>query len=222
MPTEVPTNRPRRSRLRRVVARIAVALAVALSIALAFYAVLAIRFYSHSPRLSRNFAAELNAPLLEIPDEERAWPVYRAILLKRREIPAEFWISEEYINSEARERKLHELNHHLLADVREASKIPRLGFLLRDEIDPADYAWYNPFGFERGVKPALASENPLLLALSVPHVSELREFARQLSVEAIEAAQSGDGPLAVDNVLAMLRIADQLREAPLLVTELSS
>jgi len=217
MQPEESTNRPRRSRLRRVIARIALALAVVLGITLTVYAVLAIRFYSQSPRPARNFAAELNAPLLEIPEEERAWPVYRAILLKRREIPADFWISEEYISSESpREeveaRKLHELNHHLLADVREASKIPRLGFLLRDEIDPLDYAWYNPFGFERGIKPDVASENPPLGAVHLLHIPELREFARQLADEAIRAAADGDAPLAVENVLAMLRIAEQLRE----------
>jgi hypothetical protein len=41
------------------------------------YAASAARVYFSSPQIRRNFAAEYNAPILAVPEQDRAWPLYR-------------------------------------------------------------------------------------------------------------------------------------------------
>jgi len=57
------------------------ATAAVLCLSIALYGVLIIRYFSGSPVIARNYTAEVNATILAVPEEQRAWPIYREALL---------------------------------------------------------------------------------------------------------------------------------------------
>ena len=134
-------QKPTKPRKQRPLRWVLCSLAGLAAMLLLCYGLLAYAFYSNPPRLTRNFAAELNEPILAIPPAERAWPKYRKVLKDFRELEEpspDFWVSEEYIQSDypaEAERAWRELNRHVVPKIRAASKFPRLGFIVRDGTD---------------------------------------------------------------------------------------
>lgn len=192
------------------------------------YAITAYRYYSKSPQITHNYAAGLNAPVLAIPPDEWAWPRYRDILLKlNTELPPEFFSSEPYMSSSnpqaVREGAEWERIRHLLPLVREAAAMPKLGFVLRDQHDPADWAWIRGSDApdtDHGRK--APSENPLMLSVLLPHFDGLRSLAKWLRFDARMAAERSDGGEAAADLIACFNIAGQVRQTPLLVADLVS
>ncbi len=192
------------------------------------YAWLEYRYHSHPPRLTHNYAAELNARALAAPEAERAWAHYRAALLQiNRELPPEFWTSDAYLHSinqeKLREEAAFRQNRELLPLIRAAAAMPTLGFILRDKHDPAELAWMikNQSPEAAGGSGA-PSDNPLLLTLLLPHLRELRSFVRWLQFDVQVAAHERDGSTAAADLIACFGIADQLREIPWIILDMES
>ncbi|HEX7448558.1 MAG TPA: hypothetical protein VF306_13490 [Pirellulales bacterium] len=192
------------------------------------YGITAYRYYSKQPQLTHNYAAELNAPVLAIPPSERAWPRYREILQKLdTTLPPEIWSNESYMNSPepeaVREHAEWEKIRYLFPLVREAASMPKLGFILRDQHDPADLAWiYRSDASGQSPIPKEPSENPLLLTVLLPHLDAIRTLTKWLRFDARIAAEQGDGATAAADMIACLQMADQIRESQLLVADARS
>ena len=188
------------------------------------YGLLAYAFYSNPPRLTRNFAAELNKPILAIPPAERAWPKYREVLKDFRELPSEYWGSDEYIESDSRpedeQRAWRDLNRNVIPKIRAASKFPRLGFVVRDGTD-ADEIGVSPSGTVKfGFEPS--SPNPQIMMVRLEHIAVLDDFVKFLEDDLRRSARDANGTEALEDVVAIVNIADQLREGPLLVSQAAS
>lgn len=195
------------------------------------YGVVAYRYWNNRPKVSRNYSAELNAPLAAVSENQRAWPIYReALFAVSKDVPRHWSDNERQY-----ERVLHvpEVVDHIvrqepmLRRVREAAKLTSLGFTLADAAPPEDRrlrtrrnAWEND---RRPESPEeQPSENPALLNVLLTAGSEIRELSRLLAAHAIVSANRGDMSVAVEDISAIFGMARQVREIPLLVNELLS
>lgn len=198
-----------------------------LLIACAIYGVIAYRYFSQTPRLTRNFAAELNAPILKIPEADRAWPLYRIALEKlNRRLPSEIYVSDEYLECPDRERfrasARFSRNREVLALIKAAAARPRMGFVLSDQWTAEDLPWLKNVyhGAEHSLEPP--SENPMLLAVVLPPRDEMKLFVEMLCFDAEEAAAVGEGARFVEDLSAAIAVADHWREISLTLGDIYS
>jgi len=93
------------------------------------YSVVAYRFWANKPQLTRDLLAELNAPFEQIPVEERAWPKLRSALVQLRP-GIDQWESSKRTAKDwqALEAFVAE-NQQAISRLREAAKLPRLGYI---------------------------------------------------------------------------------------------
>jgi hypothetical protein len=198
-----------------------------LLVACAVYGVIAYRYFSQTPRLTRNFAAELNAPILEIPKADRAWPLYRIALEKlSRRLPSEIYVSDEYLESPDRERfrasAMFAQNRKVLSLIKAAAARPRMGFVLSDQWTAEDLPWLKNSGDGREQTLGPASANPDLMAVLLPPPDDMQLLVELLCFDAWEAAAAGDGACVVDDLSAAIAIAGHFRELPLAVGQVVS
>lgn len=191
----------------------------ALAASVVFYAGLAIWAYSQKPTLSRNFLAEINAPIRAIPPEQRAWPLYREAYLATCPWPEFRELAEPHLREFAQE------NEPALTLYREGAARPRLGAIASSEPDEAiarRNARTRSF-VEPGAGEAADNDeqrNPMLVEVVLPQLTVVREGARLVWIDAYWAARAGDGRRFVADVRAMLRMAEQVREPSTLIAEI--
>lgn len=91
--------------------------------------------------MARNFAAELNVRVENFGYDQRAWPVYREALIELQQDSPEAWrsaVGARQILADPEAVKYLRSRQAALARMREASRLPALGYLLSDVTSPAD------------------------------------------------------------------------------------
>jgi hypothetical protein len=172
-------------------------------------------YWSSVPKPKRNYAAEINAEILAVPEEERAWPLYREALVKLERPPAE-WERHDYHPRAPRWPEVVaylERNQRPLAMLREAAGLPHLGYPLRDAIPREDLILTD------GKEVEEPSENPQLMSVLLLAVQELRPSSEYLAADAHWAAEREDPQRALDDLVAIINMADHIRETPFLVND---
>jgi len=189
------------------------------------YALLSVRYYWGEVRLTRNYVREFNAPILAIPEADRAWPTYRRAYLAAGKWPTERWVESEGPSSPDWERLGGYLaaNNESLRLYREAAAKPALGAVLSTATDEElSRHLEDPVSRNAPIHAVEESENPPFVAVLLPYLRPLRFGSRMLRIDTLLAAEQGDGPRVVENVLAMLAMADHCAEPPLLICDLAS
>lgn len=207
--------------------RILVAIAAIVVVLSASYGWVAHRYWSNPPRLSRNFTAEWNAPILRTPIEQRAWPIYQKLLLEWAEGRVEPVILdfEEVLRDNEKAGWIRSRAASIV-EARRAAHLPRLGGLLYDAPSSDDVRVQSRYSSEQERAQKLQeplrkpSDNPKLLSVLLPFVADGREIGRVLLAEAALAARDGDGTRATEDIVAAVAFAGQLRETPMLVCDL--
>lgn len=197
-----------------------VAFAAVMALVYAWWAVL---FFSSSPRIARDFVAELNAPVLLIPESDRALPLYQELHRARAELPKDAPFPPEVIEGRrydgarpgdpewpAAEAYLT-LNARAIELARSAATKPALGILLNN-ID----GWENTVGSG----PSSGVLKNSLYETVLPHMGVIRLAARLLAMTAAQAAARGDGARAASDCIAILRIANHSEENGFLIGQL--
>lgn len=182
------------------------------------------------PNITRNYTAELNAPILAIPEDQRAWPIYRDCLFATAEGEPQHW--QEHNHEFERLVHLKEIADYLnrqeptLRRVRSAAKLPSLGEVLADERSPEDHRLHRRRSTMQpsGPLPAATppSENPPLHFLVLTASQETADLTYVLGGHALVAAERGDLDAAIDDLIAMIGIARQLRENKFELSDLIS
>jgi hypothetical protein len=197
-----------------------VGLAAVMALVYAWWAVL---FFSSSPRIARDYAAELNAPITMIPESDRALPLYQELFRVRADLPKDAPFPPEVIEGRrydgaypgdpewpAAEAYLAQ-NTRAIELARSAATKPALGNLL-NSIDGWDSSASG--GPSSGVMKNSLYETVL------PHISITRHAARLLAMTAAQAAARGDGARAIGDCIAILRIANHSEENGFLIGQL--
>lgn len=189
------------------------------------YLLLTVRYYWGSTRLTRNYLKEFNAPILATPEQDRAWPIYRRAFLATSP-----WPKDEEINCESPTSpgwtKLVEYiaaNQDALQLYREAAAKPALGMALSNDADVEVQRHNQEFPMPSvSAPPVDKADNPPLISVLLPNLSPMRFGGRLLRADALLAAEQGDGKRAVDDISAMLAMADHCAGQPTLISDLVS
>ncbi len=186
------------------------------------YGVLAIRYFGAKPGPTVDFLPRFNAAALAIPEDQRAWPVYREALIEHQ--PRQFQTKNkinliiypgwrgwdravEYVRSEA----------PFLDEVRRGAFMRGMGYLVGPTFTPEDRRLWPE------IEPQPISDGLLagsLIEVLLPHLGDVRVMSQMLSFDARLAVTEGDRERAAINLLAMIRLAEQTREQPLLINDL--
>ncbi len=184
------------------------------------YIGLVIRLHTGSPTLSRNHLAELNAPILATPKEDRAWPLYRQAFLTLETFPKserldpadERW--PELVEYAERHADAIELLHR-------AARLPHLGrvhgTLNELEEDSRETGGVLVAG---GTREPPAEENPWLIEVRLPELSYFRTAARTLIVDALVAAGLGHSDRTYRDLETILMMIEHVSEPQFLITDL--
>lgn len=152
--------------------------------------------------------AALAAPARTTPADERAWPVWRAALFDCTVLDRPGWRWEPEVFREvpiAWPAQAGWLRAHAdgLAVARRAAALPRLGFVVGPGGSGDDPALF-------GHTPSESAGEPVD-AVRLPHLNALRAVAVELAADGRLAVESEDGGRVVADILALHRMADQLR-----------
>jgi hypothetical protein len=187
-----------------------------MAVVLAIYVVLIIRFCLGQPTISVDYLAKLNAPTIAVPQSDRAWPLWRQVILAtsdgakdgRLTFPEELF--DDTSGKPVMARMVKWINEHASAIelARQAARKPALGFILGPGGSQEDPELLFSYGQVKG--------EPLLEVL-LPHVNYIRAMCYLLSLDAKRAAEKGDNSIVEADITSMLGLARQLRESDGLV-----
>ncbi len=173
------------------------------------YACLVVRFHTGQVRLSRNIAAEINAPTLAVPENQRAWTHYRRISLAMEPLADDvgnMWGELRPGDPLWPEAKAYlERNSTLIDELRRATELPVMGTIITNQEDLA----LRSDGDHTLPPPGPPAGNPMALGLLYPQLGKSRAFARLLKEDTYSAAESGDAPRVSDNLRSLARLARQ-------------
>ncbi len=187
---------------RRCFRRGAVTLGSLFLLLLLVYAFEFARFNFTEPTIARDYAAEHDFEIEKIPEEDRAWPVYREAMLRLHPLSLEAAralarLPEQYDHPDVVAYLAD--NQALLDLFREAASRAVVGF-----------PWTQPIDEELSVAlelPATPSEGPVQFRLPSRHLGAMQRGAQLLSADMRIAVDEGDGARAAGNITALLGMA---------------
>ena len=201
---------------------------------LLLYALLAIRFFWGKPQVKVDYLARLNAPILAVPEQDRAWPLYREAMLRlglkqgQDPIPlTRFLPGEETSVRQPGQDHWPELAQALrdhadaIALLREAAARPAMGLPLTRGIRPEDatlFAASSPPGRASSLDPGPQAQP--LLGVLLPQLRAMRAAARILIADTYCAAEEADGDRALQSLIAVFGMAGHAAEQPFLINGL--
>ena len=179
---------------------------------LAAYAVLLIRFCAGRPQISVDYVAQVNQPVLDTPADTRAWPLWRAaIIASASGFKDGSLVFANAINpSEERSAWIDTVawlrSHGSAIDAaREAGQKQIFGFVLGPSGPIHDPALHFNF-YSNGQDDSLGH-------VVLPYLNYTPVVVNLLSFDARNAAESGDGNRAEADLMSLLGLSRQLREA---------
>ncbi|QDV89436.1 hypothetical protein RAS2_05040 [Phycisphaerae bacterium RAS2] len=193
---------------------------------MATYLFWAVRLYTGSVEIRRNYVAEYNAPILAMSDDEKAWPIYKQAALATGEPPAGLTGSSIHPRHDqwAKWTEYASANEEAIRLYRLAAAKPHIGRTYSNAKDAdilqhwkaqAEYkVWYPA---EPQTTPC---ENPVLFQLDFSELSVLRSGARLLKIDAYLALQRRDSDRLSADLHALLAMADHAAERPMVYSGL--
>lgn len=193
-------------------------------ILLVAYLVLAYRYYFGRPTLTHNYAAELNAPVLATPVDQRAWPVYIQAAKALGPTP-QFILDGKSWPTRAGDPAWDAAAAHLAAHpeavptIRRAAAMQTLGFIYRNTSDPDYQRALEVRDPDYRFDPTTESpmENPFMIGILLPYLGEFRNMSRILQFDIAASAAAGDHARIVADLEAMLGIAAHCLQSGLLI-----
>lgn len=197
------------------------------------YGVLAFRYWTGKPTISRNIIAELNAPTLALPESERAWTYYREAYLALPVMPEPIMNSGAWPAIEPTDADWPvycayvdalQPTIHLL---RKASRVPHMGFILTDAYDDPEMTAHanairGQLSTDGGPPPPVLqpSENPWVVNVLLSYLGNMRGFARDLAADARIALFQSDSERFMADFEALTQMASHSAESPFLISRL--
>ena len=220
----------RRSLLWQTSAFITRALGWATAALFVVYVGLAIRFFTGSPKITRDYLAELTAPIRAVPESQRAWPQYREALLAMEDSPEVREIDAPLpgepgweIVADWLERNQGPIAHMRRAGMNFTSLgyVPKPGVYEEDHTLWARRAKQTVTEYRSQVATELSDRAlPATVGAMLPPLGEVRGVARLMWDDARAAVQSNQPQRARENVQACFGLAMQLREQRILISDL--
>ena len=190
------------------------------------YTFLFIRYHTGHSTLTINVINDLNAPVHEIPTEQRAWSQYKLAIRDSVRFPDNLALAGAQwplvpADSPHRPAALAylEQNRDSLEIVHAAARLPRLGYILSDRVRPDD-PWYNPADAIATPDVPAWKDNPPAFGILLPSLGEFRKFSHLLMFDSLLARERGDSERAARNIHTVIAMAEHTRELPFLISDL--
>ena len=172
----------------------------------------------------RNYAAELNAPILAIPVEERAWTVYKRAILALE--PAPEWFESGWPDAPTQAQideatAYLDRNREAINLVREAASMPHLGYILQDATEPE---FERALAAKQGREPIIETpnENPLVQDVLLINLATILELSNTLIVDCRIASLTGDARRLEIDLDALLGLSIHAGQTPFPISDLVS
>lgn len=187
------------------------------------YGYLAARYYLAQPVLSRNYAAEFNTASLATDESQRAWPVMLQAIRAFGPLPEfarnnEFPIAPTDPNWAEATVFIH-AKADALALVRQAAARPALGVRYSNASDP-DLLSALQVRQKVDMVEEAPDVNPMLIGVLLPHLGEMRRFARMLAFDARVALTTGDRDRVMEDLTALLNMSTLAWSEPFIISDL--
>jgi hypothetical protein len=194
-----------------------------------FYIGTAVYLVMGRPSIKTDYLALVNERALAVPENERAWPLYREALAKMNNLnPVPKWSKENDLGPDDKGWPEAEawLTEHVdaLVLVRQAASRPEMGFPVWPTFEsfaPADRSVFFPATPESLKQPAQKIEkleDRWLVGTLLPQIQLMRNMSRMLAADARRAASAGDGDTAYADLFAILKMSHHCEEQPFLVS----
>lgn len=181
-----------------------------------------------------DYLAKANKVALAVPEAERAWPIYREALLELDRDRAGKVLNMKglYPTGESWDEaaKLLMDSQPTLITARRASAMSHLGYVRTNRINDEDRElWPKQYeaaakssaeGNESALAQGAESPDTFVMSTQLPHMAELRRLARVLQLDALHAAELGDGDRVAADLAGMLGMARQFHQSPTLIEKL--
>ncbi len=202
------------------------------------YAGMSVRFYTASPDVKVDYIALLNAPMSELADDDRAYPVYEETRIAWAHEAARLCAesSAEIPERNAGANLIPHIDdtHPDYPAVAEAVRAfrPQIDRLIEATQRPALGRPYSTAGTSEPVEgttatrfvpdeqPPLASNQSWVIGILLPDLTNARAGARLLAFDAALAAREGDPDRAAANIGATFDLGAQLGREPFLISDL--
>ena len=161
-------------------------------------------------RVTRNYAAEDNALIEQIPPDQLAWPVYREAVMKRVNQPDEL-VAAGWPAFPDEPHWADALGHLKENDaeiklVQRAAQRPFLGAPASDQPDPVLESFYAETRGETYI-PEPPSQNPMLSKVLMHHLGYMRGFTRLLVMDCRRACEEDDSKGFIENLRTLFGIS---------------
>lgn len=197
-------------------------------VCVAVYIILAARFFLISPRIDRNMTNELNAPTLASNPQDRAWPLYLEAKRQFGQLPT--FLTDHTQQQPERpgdanwDQVVAWLEEHsgALELVRQAAAKPLVGVIYGSRMDEK-FARIQAEVQNQPFKPEDLGqhvENPMVISLLLPHLTEMRQFSLRLRWHALHSVSRSDTEAYIADIEAMLGIAAQALGEPFMISNL--
>lgn len=183
-----------------------------------FYAWIMHGYYADVPQPTRNYSAELNEPLLRIPETDRAWTHYRRIVSAMEPIPENWGNNFAVPGSDLWPEVCAYLsrNERTLEELCATARMPTLGYLLTDGLTLEESALV---GQQLEHPP---SENPSLASTKILGCKLCRRLSWLLTADAYLAETNKDGARIHRDLMAILGMCEQIKEHGMSAADLFS
>ncbi len=182
------------------------------------YGLLALRYFTGTPTISKDYLEKHQQRALAAPPEQRAWPDYRAAYVALGDLPRSVsdmrrpgdvgWPeSVAYLRSHA----------GTLASLRQAAQKDAFGFIPDYKLRPDDVVLYSE------TTPDMLTgdyQTKTMIEVLLPHLGPMRVLSKALSADLRLAAEEGDAQRTTDNALAGLSLGSHVQETPFLIADL--
>lgn len=184
-----------------------------------------------------DYLAIVNRDAVKVPENERAWPLYRAALLELgpKSSPGAFYPDVTIPDSTARPgskewphtEKLLRVHADAISKLRAAAGRHGLGFVPSTSFAAFTAEDLQLFDVKLTEEQSAAFksqtvEDRWLISTLLPHLQQLRSAAFVLAADARRAATEGDGPTALADVTSLFGVSRHTVETPFLVNLLVS
>lgn len=193
------------------------------------YLALAVYYSLGSPKQTVDYVAKVNARAAAVPEQDRAWPVYRDALvamgLENRDDNPNLEIFKGAVVPEEPgwpETSAFVRSHRdQVAQLRAAAGMPGMGYIVRFDFDDADRALFPEVPVSGRAADVDAGTGKTLIELPFRHFFAIRRATRVLAIDALLAAEDGDGATCAADLVATIQLGGHADEHVSLLSQLT-
>ncbi|MCB9845993.1 MAG: hypothetical protein H6811_08420 [Phycisphaeraceae bacterium] len=178
-------------------------------------------------QITHNYLAELNADALAVPEDQRAWLIYRRAAVMLGRTPAIFDDPDSGAQWPPRpgqpgwDEAVSYIDDNLaaIALIHVAASMPRMGYVITDQLDPVVAAARAEL-FGEPFTPVPPSDNPAMTDILLPHLGHCRGLARTLVMDSRVALQRGEADRFVSDIGALANLGRHVEQDRILISTL--